>query len=175
MSSRPRIYTVWGHAGATPERWQRCPPGPAEVCNMSSRPRIYMVWGHGGATPERWQKFPPGPAEVCSMSSRPRIYTVWGHAGATPERWQRCPPGSAEVCNMSSRPRIYRVWGHRGAEPTLCFIILKDKVGNDTSAETHWPRARCWPYPRILSRFRCKVGLQSGGTWFSSSTEQCPR
>ena len=40
---------------------------------------------------------------------------------------------------MSSRPRIYKVWGHRGAEPTLCFIILKDKVGNDTSAENHWP------------------------------------
>ena len=44
-----------------------------------------------------------------------------------------------------------------------------------TSAENYWPRARCWPYPRILSRLRCKVGLQSGGTWFSSGTEQCPR
>ena len=87
----------------------------------------------------------------------------------------RYPPGPAELCSMSSRPHIYRIWGHRGAEPTLWFIILKDKVGNDTSAENHWPRARCWPYPRILSRFRCKVGLQSGGTWFSSGTEQCPR
>ena len=37
------------------------------------------------------------------------------------------------------------------------------------------PRSRGLPQPRILNRFLWKVGLQSGGTWFSSGTEQCPR
>ena len=75
---------------------------------------------------------------------------------------QRCP-------NMSSRPRFCRVWGRRGADPTLGFIILKTKSDTTPLSKAGWLQGG-FAYPRILSRFRCKVGLQSGGTWFSSGT-----
>ena len=38
---------------------------------------------------------------------------------------------------MSSRPHFCKVLGRSGADPTLGFIILKYKVGHDTSAENH--------------------------------------
>jgi len=67
----------------------------------------------------------------------------------------------------------------QGLGPQRCgsdFVIYntKYKVGHDTSAENHCP-IRGFPYSRTLSRFRCKVGLQWEGTWFTSRTEQCPR
>ena len=60
---------------------------------------------------------------------------------------------------------------HRGAEGTLHYIILISSSQTTPRASGHHPKHRI----RILSRFRCKVGLQSGGTWFSSGTEQCQR